>query len=89
MLFFEGLLVLLALLLYCRQECVGIKIYLLAKIVIFILNFLQSLLFGLVLFSSVLVDLRLLLGVDAFFLLVQHRDCLFVLVGVVRLQALY
>lgn len=89
MLFFEGLLVLLTLLLNRCHECISIKIYLLAKIVIFILNFLQSLLLGRVLVRRVLVDLRLLFRIDAIFLLAQHRDRLLVLVGIVRLQALY
>ena len=60
----------LALLLDGGEECVGVKIYLLAEIVVLVLDFLKSLLLGHVLVRDELVDLRLLLRVDAFFLLV-------------------
>jgi len=89
LLLFNCLLVLLLFLLYGCQECVRIKINLLAKIVKFIFDFLQSLLLGHILFLDKFFNIGLLVLIDSFFLLIQHQDGLFVLVRIFCLQTLY
>lgn len=78
----------LSLLLYCSKKSICIKIDLLTKSIVLVLDLLQAFLFGIILILHKLLNLTLLLRRQALLLLVKHRNGLLMLLRIVLLQTL-
>ena len=78
----------LSLLLYCSKKSICIKIDLLTKSIVLVLDLLQAFLFGIILILYKLLNLTLLLRRQALLLLVKHRNGLLMLLRIVLLQTL-